>query len=181
MVNCIHKEIAMKFIELAEKRCSIRGFKPDPIPEEMLNEVLQAGNLAPTAKNLQPFHFVVVRSESALDGLARAYPAPFLREAPVVVVICVEPARGWIRQRYDGKNYSEVDAALAIDHMTLAATDLGLGSCWIGAFDPEMVSAVMGLPKEIEPLALLPLGYPNMDGLEKTRKSLDELVRYEHW
>ncbi len=171
----------MKFIELAEQRCSIRGFKSDAIPEELLNEVLQAGNLAPTAKNLQPFHFIVVRETAALDDLAKAYPAPFFREAPVVIVICVEPSEGWVRERHDGKNYCEIDAAISIDHMTLAATDIGLGSCWIGAFDPEMVSAVMGLPAGISPIAMLPIGYPTMGGREKTRKTLNVLVRYDHW
>lgn len=171
----------MKFIELAEKRCSIRGYKDDPVQEELLNEVLQAGNLAPTAKNLQPFHFIVVRDDARLDELAKSYPAPFFREAPVVIVICVEPAKGWIRERTDHKNYSEVDAAIAIDHMTLAATDLGLGTCWIGAFDPSVVRDVMGLPDDVEPIAMLPLGYPNMEGRPKARKPLEELVRYDSW
>lgn len=171
----------MKFIELAEKRCSIRGFKPDPVPEDALKEILQAGNLAPTAKNLQPFHFIVVREDAARDGLAKAYPAPFFREAPVVIVVCVEPSAGWTRDRYDGKNYCEVDAAIAADHMTLAATDLGLGTCWIGAFNPDMVASVLGLPKGIEPLTMLLLGYPSASGLKKKRKTLEELVRYDHW
>ncbi|VGO12753.1 NADH dehydrogenase [Pontiella desulfatans] len=171
----------MKFIELAEKRCSIRSFKSDSVPEEMLNEVLQAGNLAPTAKNLQPFQLIVVRAGSGLDALAKAYPAPFLREAPVVIVVCVEAEKGWVRTRHDQKNYAEVDAAIATDHMTLAAADLGLGSCWIGAFDPAQVSAAMALPEGVQPLAMLPLGFPNEKGREKNRKSLDELVRYEHW
>lgn len=171
----------MKFIELAEKRCSIRGYKPDPVPEEMLNEILEAGNLAPTAKNLQPFHLIVVREAAGRDALSNAYPAPFFREAPVVVVVCVEPADGWVRGRFDGKNYCEVDAAIAIDHMTLAATDLGLGTCWIVAFDPDKVTEAMGLPAGIEPLVLLPIGFPSIEGVEKTRKPLKELVRYEQW
>jgi len=171
----------MKFIELAERRSSIRGFKPDPIPDALLNEILQAGNLAPTAKNLQPFHFIVVSEPAALDDLSKSYPAPFLREAPVVVVICVEPSKGWVREQHDGKNYCEMDAAIAIDHMTLAATDLGLGTCWVAAFDPEMVSAVMGLPAAVSPIAMLPIGHPSIAGREKKRKPLDELVRYEHW
>lgn len=171
----------MKFIELAEKRCSIRGFKDEPVPDELLNEVLRAGNLAPTAKNLQPFHFVVVRDAAQLDELAKSYPAPFFREAPVVVVICTEAAHGWVRERYDNKNYSDVDAAIAIDHMTLAATDLGLGTCWIGAFDPMGVKKTLGLPEGIEPIAMLPIGFPNMAGRPKTRKPLDELIRYDRW
>ena len=171
----------MKFIELAEKRRSIRGYRPDPVPEELLNEILQAGNLAPTAKNLQPFHFIVVRDPAKLDELAAAYPRPFFREAPVAIVICTEPAKGWTRDQYDGKNYCEVDAAIAIDHMTLAATDLGLGTCWIGAFDPVRVTESMGLPGGIEPIAMLPLGYPDEAGRETTRKALEELVRYDGW
>ena len=136
----------MKFIELAEKRCSIRSYKSEPVPDEILNEVLRAGQLAPTAKNLQPFQFIVVTAESGRDALAAAYPAPFFREAPVAVVICSEADKGWIRNRHDDKNYTDIDCAIAIDHMSLAATDLGLGSCWIAAFNPVMVSDTMGLP-----------------------------------
>lgn len=171
----------MKFIELAEKRRSIRSYKSDPVPEELLNEVLLAGNLAPTAKNLQPFHFIVVRNSKRLDTLCQAYPAPFLREAPVVIVVCVEPSKGWTRDRYDGKNYCEVDASIAVDHMTLAATELGLGTCWIAAFNPGKVIEAMNLPDGVLPIILLPLGFPNEEGREKTRKKLKELVRYEHW
>jgi nitroreductase len=171
----------MKFIELAEKRCSIRSYTSEPVPEELLQEVLQAGNLAPTAKNLQPFQFVVVRAASGLDALAAAYPAPFFREAPVAVVVCVETEKGWVRNRYDNKNYAEVDAAIAIDHMTLAATDNGLGTCWIGAFNPALVCEAMGLPEGVEPLAIMLLGYSKEKGREKVRKPLSELVRYDHW
>ena len=171
----------MKFIELAKKRCSIRGYKPDAVPEEMLNEVLEAGRLAPSAKNLQPFHFIVIRSEAGLDAMAEAYPAPFFREAPVVIAVCMEPSKGWTREKHDGKNYCEVDASIATDHMTLAAEDLGLGTCWVAAFDPVKVVEALGLPDGVVPVALLSLGFPNAPGREKTRKSLAELVHDERW
>lgn len=171
----------MKFIELAEKRCSIRNFRQDPIPEAVLKEILTAGQLAPSAKNLQPYQFIVVTAEAGLDALAAAYPAPFFREAPVAVVICSEEEKGWVRSRYDHKNYTDVDCAIAMDHMSLAATDLGLGSCWIGAFNPDLVKTAMGIPEGVEPLNMLLLGYPNAEGLDKKRKPLDELVRYDHW
>lgn len=171
----------MHFVELAEKRRSIRGYKPDPVPEPLLREVLEAGRLAPTAKNLQPFRFVVVREPAGLDALAKAYPAPFLREAPVVVAVCAVLAEGWTRDQHDAKNYCEVDAAIATDHMTLAAADRGLGSCWIAAFDPQIVAQVLSLPEGVVPVALLPLGWPTDSGREKRRKPLDELVRYERW
>ena len=171
----------MKFIELAKRRCSIRGYRPEPVPDEVLDEVLEAGRLAPSAKNLQPFHVIVVRSKEGLDALASAYPAPFFREAPVVIVVCTEPSKGWTRDRHDGKNYCEVDAAIAADHMVLAAEDNGLGSCWVAAFDPAKVREAMGLPKGVDPVILLSLGYPDAPGREKTRKTLEELVRHEHW
>ena len=171
----------MDFITLAEQRKSIRSYKPDAVPEELLQKVLRAGQLAPTAKNLQPFHFIVVRDAARLDALAEAYPAPFLREAPVVIVVCAEPAAAWARDRFDGRNYCDVDVAIAVDHMAMAAQDSELGSCWIAAFDPEKVTAVMELPEGIEPRILLPIGYANEAGREKVRKNLDELVHYDRW
>jgi nitroreductase len=171
----------MRFIELAEKRRSIRGYKDDPVPENLLAEILQAGRLAPSAKNLQPLHFIVVREAAVLDALAKAYPAPFFRQAPVVIATCVEPSAGWLRAQYDGKNFAEVDAAIAVDHMTLAAADLGLGSCWIGAFDPVLVRSALNLPDKVYPLALLPIGYPSDAGRPKRRKEPAQLVHYEKW
>jgi nitroreductase len=171
----------MSFLDLAEKRCSIRGFKPDPIPKELLDQILRAGQLAPTAKNLQPFHFIVVQKRAVLDELAKAYPAPFFAEAPLVIAVCVEPEKGWTRIHTDGKNYCEVDAAIATDHMALAVEDLGLGACWVVAFDPAMVRETLQLPQNIQPLALLPIGFPNAAPRVKQRKPLEDLVRYDHW
>jgi nitroreductase len=171
----------MKFIKLAEKRCSIRSYKPDPVSDEQLNEVLEAGRLAPTACNIQPFQFVVVREKENLTALAAGYPAPWFGEAPVVIAICTLPAKAWKRSRHDDRCYIDVDAAIAADHMTLAAADLGLGTCWVGAFDPKIVRKALGVPRNAEPLILLTLGNPNEEGRPKIRKPLDELVRYETW
>lgn len=171
----------MNFLELAEKRKSIRGYENRVVEEELLQKILQAGRLAPSAKNLQPYHFIVVRSAEGLAHMQEAYPAPFFKEAPVVIAICIETQNAWTRDRHDGKNYAEVDAAIAADHMTLAATDLGLGTCWIAAFDPVVVRRALLLPEEVEPLILLSLGYPKDSGRKKTRKSIEALVRYEAW
>ena len=171
----------MSFLDLARSRCSIRGFKPDPIPEELLNKILQAGQLAPSAKNLQPYHFIVVRDPATLKDLSQAYPAPFFKEAPLVIAICSEPRKGWTRDAYDGKNHCEIDVAIAVDHMTLLIEELGLGACWVVAFNPEKVRETLGLPEHIDPVVLLPIGFPNAKGREKTRKSLSDLVRYDHW
>lgn len=170
----------MKFIELAEKRCSIRSYKPDPVSDELLNEVLEAGRLAPTACNLQPFQFIVVREKENLAALAAGYPGDWFKEAPVVIAICTQVSKAW-KRKFDGRQMVDVDAAIAADHMTLAAADLGLGTCWVGAFDPKIIRTVLGVQRTVEPLILLTLGHPNETGRPKTRQPLDKLVRYETW
>lgn len=171
----------MKFLELAKQRCSIRSYKQKAVSKKMLNEVLEAGRLAPTACNYQPFRFIVVQEKENLAALAEGYPADWFAEAPVVIAICTQVSKAWKRKRHDDKSYVDVDAAIAADHMTLAAADLGLGTCWVGAFDPKIIRAALGTPRSVEPLILLTLGHPNESGRPKQRKELDELVRYEAW
>ncbi len=170
----------MKFITLAEKRCSIRSYKAKPVSDAHLHEVLEAGRLAPTACNLQPFQFVVVREKKNLAALAAGYPAPWFAEAPVVIAICTQVSKAW-KRKYDGRQMVDVDAAIAADHMTLAAAELGLGTCWVGAFDPKVIRKALGVPRTVEPLVLLTLGHPNEKGRPKTRQPLEKLVRYEKW
>lgn len=169
------------FVELARTRCSIRSYHPDPISDDQLAPVLEAARLAPSATNAQPLQLVVVRRREQLDALAKAYPGDWFREAPAVIVICTLPAKAWTRSRYDNRSYADVDAAIAADHMTLAAADSGLGTCWIAAFDPAAVRSALHLPRTVEPLLLLTLGKPAEEGRPKTRKPLNELVRYESW
>ncbi|MCU0858520.1 MAG: nitroreductase family protein [Pontiellaceae bacterium] len=171
----------MKFIELAKKRSSIRSYTPEPVSETELHTVLEAGRLAPTACNLQPFQFVVVREKENLTALATAYPRDWFKEAPVVIVICTDRSKAWKRADREGRCLIDVDGAIAADHMTLAAADIGLGTCWIGAFNPEIVRNVLGVPETIEPLVLLTLGHPNETGRPKTRLPIENLIRYEKW
>lgn len=171
----------MKFIDLARKRSSIRSFTDQPVSKTMLNEILEAGCLAPTACNLQPFRFIVVQKKENLAALAACYPGDWFKESTLVIAVCTQPEKGWKRSKYDGRSYTDVDAAIAADHMTLAATDLGLGSCWIGAFDPEAARKTLGVPSTSEPLILLAFGHPNETGRPKVRKELKDLVRHENW
>ena len=171
----------MKFNELAKQRVSIRSYKSKPVSKKMLDEILEAGRLAPTACNYQPFKFVVVQEKENLAALAEGYPAPWFAEAPVVIAICTQPSNAWKRDKHDNKNFADIDGAIAADHMTLAAAELGLGTCWIGAFDPKIVRKALGLPSNYQPMILLTLGHPNEKGRPKTRKPLTELVRYETW
>jgi nitroreductase len=170
----------MKFLDLAKQRVSIRSYTTEPVSDEQLNEVLEAGRLAPTACNLQPFQFVVVREKDHLAALAAAYPGEWFREAPVVIAVCTQVSKAWKRKQ-DGRDLVDVDAAIAADHMTLAAADIGLGTCWVGAFDPKIVRQTLRVPHTAEPLILLTLGHPNEAGRPKIRLPLDKLVRCETW
>lgn len=169
----------MSFLQLARKRVSVRGYKPDPVPEDHLRAVLEAARLAPSACNRQPWHLMVLRDREGRRSLLHAYPRAWFVEAPVILIVCTEPAAAW--SRADGKPYADVDGAIVMDHITLCAADLGLGTCWIGAFDPELVRRAMRLPPGIEPLAMTPLGWPADPGRPKTRKDLESLVHYDAW
>jgi nitroreductase len=169
----------MEFLELARRRFSVRAYRATEIEESKLQSVLEAGRLAPSAANRQPLGFVVVRGEAQRHALGEAYPHEWFWKAPAVIVVCIEPARSWVR--VDGKNYADVDGAIAMDHMTLCAADLGLGTCWIGAFDPVKAKRVLCLPDGVEPLAMTPLGYPAEPSRAKSRKMASALVHRESW
>jgi len=169
----------MKFLELAKRRKSIRKYHSDPVAPEQLQAVLEAGRMAPSATNAQPWCFIVVTDEPSRQRVNAAYPRFWFAQAPVVIVICVEPAAAW--KRGDGVNYAFVDGAIAADHMTLCAAELGLGTCWVGAFDSALLREALHLPEGIEPVAMLPLGRPAEEGREKTRKPLDAVFCRGSW
>lgn len=168
------------FLDLASKRSSIRSFKDQSVPEELLERVLEAGRIAPSACNFQPWHFIVVRAPEQLDKLSACYKLDWFRSAPIVIAICADTEKAWSRKR-DNKSYADVDAAIAIDHMTLCAADLDLGTCWVAAFKPDVVREVLELPDHIEAIGLLPLGWP--DEIPKTtpRKELSEILHHDKW
>ena len=169
----------MRFIELARRRASIRRYRTDPVPDEHLDAVIEAARLAPSACNRQPWSLVVIREEGARKRLIDAYPRRWFVDAPVIIALCTDPGNAW--KRKDGKNYADVDGAIAMDHLTLCAADLGLGTCWIGAFDPPVLRDLLNLPEGIEPLALTPLGVPDETGRPKKRKAAREFLHWETW
>ncbi len=169
----------MNFSELVKKRYSVRSYKPDLVEDSKLQQVLEAACIAPTAANRQAFQLIVIHTASREAELSRIYPRPWFVQAPVVISACGIPTRAWVRR--DGKSYCDVDVAIVVDHLTLAAADLGLGTCWIGAFDPPAAREVLGLPDDVAPIAFTPLGYPSAQPGQKKRKPLAELVRYERW
>ena len=165
----------MNFLDLARARHSVRSYKNDPVPEAMLTQVLEAGRLAPSACNYQPWYFVVLKGKKEVAALSSSYERPWFLAAPVVIVVCIDHTRSW--KRGDNKDYGDVDAAIAMDHMVLQATELGLGTCWIGAFNKDAAMNALGLPEQIEPVLMTPLGYPDSQPDAKPRKKLEEIVR----
>ncbi len=169
----------MSFSELAKQRYSVRAYKSDPIPAEILEKILDAARLAPTAANRQPFQIIVIKTEGREEELRRIYNREWFTQAPLILCAVGTPQKAWVR--YDDANYTSVDVAIAMDHLILQATDLGLGTCWIAAFNPETAREILGLPNSVEPVVFTPLGYPADEPKEKERKPLADLVRYEQW
>jgi nitroreductase len=148
------------------------------VDEDALERILDAARLAPTAANRQPLHFYVVRDAAVRASLKEAYGQQWFVDAPVIVCACARPGTAWTRS--DGKNYADIDVTIAMDHLVLAATAEGLGTCWIGAFKPDALRRILGIPPELEPVAMTPLGRPADEAPPgpKPRKDLAELVEY---
>lgn len=168
----------MNFIELAQNRYSVRKFQDKPVEQEKLLKVLEAGRLAPSAVNFQPWQFIVINEPEMMKAFAPVYHRDWFNDVPACIVILGNHHEAWHR-KLDGKDFTDVDAAIAIDHLTLAATDAGLGTCWVCNFDVPACISFFNLPENMEPIALLPIGYPaDSTPPAKKRKALEEIV---HW
>jgi nitroreductase len=169
------------FIELAKARYSCRKYDTRAVEQEKLDLVLEAGRVAPSAVNFQPWHFYVIREKAHLERFYGAYHREWFRTAPCVIVICADHSRSWKRKE-DGKDHADVDAAICTDHMTLQATELGLATCWICNFYVDRARELLRLPEHLEPVVILPLGYPmdtgNPERHAEKRKPLEEIVTY---
>jgi nitroreductase len=167
------------FANLSQQRYSVRAYKTEPIEDAKLQQILEAARMAPTAANRQPFRLIVLHTEGRREELKRVYSRDWFSQAPIVIGICAVGEGAWVRR--DGKNYADVDTTIAMDYLILAAADLGLGTCWVAAFDPAAAREVLQLPNGVEPIAFTPVGYPADQPKPKQRKALTELVRYGHW
>jgi nitroreductase len=170
----------MEYSELIAARYSVRAYRPDPVEDEKLEAVLEAARLAPTAANRQPFQLIVMHTAGREEEIWKIYRRPWFVQAPLVIGVCAISSLAWVRES-DRFNARLIDAAIVADHLILAAANLGLGTCWVAAFNVEAARDVMKLPDEAEPVIFTPLGYPADQPGPKTRKPLNELVRYEHW
>jgi nitroreductase len=170
----------MDFQELIKKRYSVRAYKPNLVEDQKLARILEAARLAPTAANRQPFRILVLATKGREEELRRIYGREWFTQAPLVLAVCAVTGESWVR-KYDDWNAGEVDAAIAMTHIVLAAAEEGLGTCWIAAFDPKAAREVLHLPPDVVPSAFTPLGYPADVAVPKKRRPLPELVRRDRW
>jgi len=168
----------MDFYEVIRTRRSIRSFKPDPIPDEVLSRVLEAVRIAPSGSNRQPWKFIVVKDEALKKHLVPAcHNQRFIAEAPAIIVACGSDIR-WNRGGYMGQMSMLVDVSIAFTHLILAARVEGLGTCWIGDFNNDEVKKVLDIPEDMNVVAVTPLGYPKEEAFTEPgpRKPLAEIV-----
>ncbi|MDI6813574.1 MAG: nitroreductase family protein [Desulfitobacteriaceae bacterium] len=173
----------MDFMEVIYRRRSIRAYQSDPIAPEKIEQLLEAARQAPSWKNLQCWRFIVVSSQQKREAVAKAFSptnpgAKALLEAPCIIVLCANPAES---ERWEEKDFFMLDAGLAMEHLILAATDLGLATCWQGLFREEKIREALGIPPQIRVIALTPLGYPNQERNPRPRKNLEDIAFREVW
>jgi nitroreductase len=169
----------MELYEAIKKRYSVRAYKAKPVEEDKLSRILEAARLAPSGSNRQPWKFVVVRDAETRKQLVSACcDQDFVGQAPVVIAgVGLMPDRS-MHCQVPG---DPVDVAIAMEHIALAATAEGLGTCWIGAFHQDAVRDVLGIPKDAMVIEVMTLGYPADSLRPKQRKPLEEIVCHEKW
>jgi nitroreductase len=171
----------MNILELIAHRESIRSYDPErPVDSATLMRILEAGGLAPSAANRQPWEFILVQSPEALERVRQSYPRPWFRDAPQVLAVAGFKDQAWVRE-CDQYTALETDLTIAMDHLILAADHEGVATCWIANFDPERLREALKLGPNQEVFAITPLGYPRPEFIRKgvkQRKALGEIVRY---
>ncbi len=167
------------FISLAADRYSVRNFSSKAVEDEKIDRILEAAKLAPTAVNYQPQKLYVVKSAAALEKINALRP---LFGAQLAIIVCYDETRSWKNSRDNAHDSGDVDAAIVTTHMMLAAWEVGIGSCWMGAFSPADISATFGIPLNEHPVAILAMGYPADDCKPSERhtvyRSEEDIVRY---
>ncbi len=164
----------MDFLDLVRERYSCRRYQPARVEQEKLDYVMECVRLAPSAVNRQPWKFRIVSGEADREALNQCYAHRWFATAPVVIVASVLHDEEWVRA--DGKRHGDIDLAIAVEHLCLAATEQGLATCWVCNFDAEHCRQLLSLPDNEEAAVLIPLGYAADEAKEKKRKPMEEIV-----
>lgn len=167
----------MNFLELTKRRRSIRRFVSKEIEKEKIEYIMECVRRAPSAVNNQPWLFYFIKNEKIRKDLQKSYPREWFEKAPLYIVACADNNKSWKRS-YDSKDFADIDLAIAIEHLCLAAAEQNLGTCWVCNFDPELCSKTLNLPEHIYPVAIIPIGYSDESKSdERERKALEEIIR----
>jgi nitroreductase len=171
----------MELSEAIKGRRSIRAFKKQNVPEEIVEKLINAASWAPSAGNIQPWEFVIVRKPAVKKKLAQAaLNQTFIEEAPVVIVVCADEKRSAMGYGVRGKTlYCIQDTAAATQNILLTAYSLGLGACWIGTFNEDKAKKAVNAPEEIRPVAIIPVGYANEAPSQRDRRPLSQIMHQE--
>lgn len=163
----------MDIAKLIQSRYSCRAYTNTPVSEEELEYIKECIRLAPSACNKQPWKFHIVKSDECKDKLRQCYDRDWFKTAPMYIMASVLHDEQWVRS--DGKQHGDIDVSIAVEHLCLAATELGLGTCWVCNFDAKLCSRLFNLPDNEEPTVLIPLGHPDSSCTPKKRKTIDEV------
>jgi nitroreductase len=167
--------MSTKLYDLVISRRSIRRYEERIVPKSLLDKVLEAGRVAPSAKNIQPWHFIVITKEEVRKQFSKWRYSSFFTESPVIIVGCADHSNKKVSK------WSTIDVTIALQNMVIAAHALGLGTCWIGCFEEPEASQTLGVPNNYKIVAMLSLGYPTSISQGPRKKTLDEIVSYEKW
>ena len=171
----------MELYDVLKVRYSCRKYKPEPVSKELILKVMDVARKAPSGMNLQPWKFIAVTDAESREKLCEAYDREWFAAAPVIIAACSLTGVGY-KRKYDGQDFTWVDVAIAFDHLTLAATNEGLGTCWIGAFREDVAKKALGVPDDVRVMAMTPLGYPDGEPApRKPRKEMNEVLAWEKW
>lgn len=167
----------MTFKELTDARFSVRSYTDEPVSDDQLNYILECARLAPSAVNFQPWHFYVVTKDEDKAKLHKCYKRDWIQTAPMYIICCVRHDEEWVR-KYDQKDHGNIDIAIAVEHICLAAAEQNLGTCWVCNFDANLCHELFSLPENEEAAVIIPLGHPasDVERKQKTRKSIEDIV-----
>ncbi len=163
----------MDLFECLRTRIEVRAFRPDPVPEDVVRRILEAGRLAPSQRNRQPWHFIVIRDPAVLQKIGALAPSgPYIAAAPLAIAVVMDQAK-----------MPQIDAARAVQQMALAAWADGVGTCWVAGLDRERIKTLLGVPPGMDLISLLPFGYPTEAELarKKRRKPLNQVAHRERF
>jgi nitroreductase len=170
----------MNFLDLVKKRTSVRSYTLQAIEKDKIDYIIESIRLAPSAVNFQPWSFIIIEGNEKVRMISETYSRDWFKTAPVCIVACGNHETSW--KRGDGKDHCDIDISIAVTHLIMAATEQGLGTCWVCNFDKEKCVELLNLPEHIEPIALIPIGYPTDANIfetnEKKRKTVEDIVTY---